>query len=293
MKKLSLLIVAACVCVVTGSVLWRNASTERNENSATRPSFFSEDSGQTPYATEAGRSDESAKAMTSPTAKSADKLLGTYAVPQGNAVEIFNRLKVRADQGDGFASFGIYQKLRECNHLPSRALDDELAAAYEKAGRGDAFFTDLQEQLRDCEGAAKLLEVEKPGLWLERAADQGALIAQLIYAADQRSVLGTPQDMIKNPENLIRYKKRALGFLHAAASKGSSDAMFKLADAYTNNFFAEKSPERAYAYAYAAALRSSDPAANQLRDLYATNLDSGQIARARTEAQRIFDACCK
>lgn len=224
--------------------------------------------------------------------KNTNAPLGTYDVPEGPVGEVFDRLKARADQGDGVASFGIYQKLKQCAQLLSRGVNEELVAAYEKAGHGDAYLQGIERQAVDCQGAAGLLKNERPGLWLERAADQGALIAQLVYAADQPTVLGTPQDMINNPEKLIQYKKKAMGFLHSAASSGSSEAMFDLANAYTQGFFTDRAPERAYAYAYAAALRSSSPAATQLRDRYAADLSTEQVQRGTIEGKRIFDQCC-
>lgn len=295
MKLRTYVIVAAGVLTTASLILVWNTTHNQHRNSSDTSKYRTTETisaDKQPPSTEhsmpqatAGTAKESPKPTQAP--------LGTYEVPQGPVVAVYDRLKARADEGDALASFGIYQKLRQCRQLLSRGIEDGVASAFEKAGLGDEYLKGVERQAQDCQGASTLLNTQQPGAWLERAADQGALIAQLMYAADQGEVLGTPQDMINNPEKLIRYKKKAMGFLRSAAESGSSDAMFNLANAYTQGFFAEKSPERAYAYAYAGALLSNSPAANQLRDQYAIDLSTEQIERGRIEGKRMFDHCCK
>lgn len=283
-------LVAVCVAIGMTAAWWNSAGNLKEANSGRSQVQPRRDGESQTKGSHDDGHDKTGLAVAK--AKRTNARLETYVVPSGNVVDVFNRLKARADAGDAVAAFGIYQKLRQCAQLPRRGMDDGLAEAYAKTGAGDEFLKSIEQQTRECAGATALLKKEHAGAWLERAADQGAVIAQLVYAADQETVLGTSMDMIKDPEGLIRYKQKAMGYLERAAATGSSDALFQLADAYSKGFYAKENADRAYAYAYAAAKQSGSTAAQQLLQRYSRGMAEEQITQARKEGQRIFDRCC-
>ncbi len=151
--------------------------------------------------------------------------------PPGNAIEAIERLKPLAESGDVTAAYAIHLKLRECRNAFSSPPDDELLNVYQKAGiPKERILADYEKTFKDCESARDLLGEE--GKWLEQAADNGSLEAQLLYATDPQPFVGNASEMLRNPDKVKTYKVKAMDYLNRAADAGNVDAMLGLASAY-------------------------------------------------------------
>src|SRR5690606_23796504 len=118
-------------------------------------------------------------------------------IPEGNVVEVFQRLQPRAEAGDAHAALAIYLKLRECYQAIDEKLSGEAIRMYEEAGAASSLLQTRLAQLENCEDAGAIST--KAGQWLSQAAEAGVEEAQLIYATNPTPILGSTEDMLRDP----------------------------------------------------------------------------------------------
>ena len=154
----------------------------------------------------------------------------------------------------------------------------------------------LERRLADCEGLSGQAYRDK-GKWLELSADRGDLGAQLIYASYAEAVVGDAAEMLRHPENIVRYKRKALAFMESAAARGSVPALLSLANKYANGVTAPREPVKTYAY-YQTAMRiearnGRDVSSfHSLKEAYSAQLSPAQRAQANAMADDLYTRCC-
>lgn len=194
-----------------------------------------------------------------------------FDAPAGPYVDAIERLRQRANSGDRDAAYALSRVLLDCYYV----------------GKGQPSGYGSQEPGR-CNGLVIDSPIEAMK-WLAFAADHGVVEAQVLYA-DAIGDLLSPQDMIRDPQQVLDYKARSMAYLNSALAQGSSEALAQLANAYYHGVLTDKNLETAYAYYYA--LGMVDPGADDPADIYGGGLNSAQIARAHALAEEIYHRCC-
>ncbi|RDZ28218.1 hypothetical protein DX914_03470 [Lysobacter silvisoli] len=127
---------------------------------------------------------------------------------------------------------------------------------------------------------------------MEQSADAGYLIAQLMYASDSRAVLGSRADMLRSPEDTIRYRRKAIAYLERAANTGNVDALISLGKSYQSGIIAKEDLVKAYSYFYAAGMVNPNFTRNYIGRLE-RKLTREQMEQAKQRGVQIFNGCCK
>ncbi len=206
-------------------------------------------------------------------------------VKTGSAVDVVAALRPMAEAGDAKAAFGIYLKLGTCRNV----LDSQFSQ-YSAPPEKRAALQAISAEAKDCAGAESLLKEQ--GNWLEQAADQGLLEAQIMYAIDAGSVLGNATDMLRDPLKVQRYKSKASNYLLSASNQGNIDAMLRVASGYNNGILMPQDNARAYAYYKAARLAMPNIVPDELVTEQEKRVPPADLARANTMAQSIYARCC-
>lgn len=212
------------------------------------------------------------------------------ARPPGDALDFVESLMPRARAGDMNASFEIYLAVRDCqNYITGEA---DKAFALEMQGGVDARELSTSERkLTECESLTKANAIWNEH-WLENAARQGSVEAQIMYAVDVTSVLGPPSQRLSNPEKTLEWKETARIYLEQAASTGNLDAIVRLSSAYENGVFVGRSSELSYAYALAANKMKPGTFGSAFMKSLERDLPVKQQESARSLSGRIYNACC-
>ncbi|WP_226469894.1 hypothetical protein [Luteimonas panaciterrae] len=214
----------------------------------------------------------------------------SYDPPSGNAVDVINQLKPLAEAGDAKASFLIYMKLHSCLGA-MRPTDPEVQEAYRKAGITiDQAAT--ERELIECEGLQGE-DYSSRSKWLELAADNGLLEAQLAYSTDSKSIIGGAADRLKDPDKVKRYKQKASAYLLNAANHGSVEALMSLSSSYREGVLFDKNMVNAYAYYKAAQMASPELDMSSVLRSYENQLSSDELKRGANLSQEIYNRCCK
>ena len=180
---------------------------------------------------------------------------GSYEPIPGNASDVIKALMPLAKAGDADAALDIHMKISECRYAMSPSNSNrQLLEVYRKAGVDlEAMARAREKTLDEC---ASLVTDGVDGAenekWLELAAEKGSVYAKLLYATDPASTLGGEAEMMKDPEALIEYRRKAMTFLEQAADQGSIEALVMLSSAYEDGTLVKKDSRKAYAY-YSAA----------------------------------------
>lgn len=221
-----------------------------------------------------------------------DNDVRSYIPPTGSAAEVVARLQPMVASGDGEAAFLLYLKVDSCrrkvfqdeNTSPRAGGSNYSAAEMRRLER-------LAEDLKECDGLTPS-DYSSVGKWLELAAQKGVLTAQLAYAANPEAVLGGASQLLADPGAVIEYKRKALGFLHSAAQKGSVDALVRLGGAYTKGVLADRDVVKGYAYYYAA--RQANPVAVSKNFLgrFEGKMTAKQLSMGVTQGRSIYESCC-
>jgi len=196
--------------------------------------------------------------------------------PPGDAAEVVERLKPLAKSGDAATTYALYLKIRQCV---------DQVSVRPGAPRNPEVFEQCKRLAADDYVAA--------GDWLALAADQGSVPAQLLYATDAESVLGSEADMLRDPDRVKAYKVRAVAYLNHAAEGGSVDALLLLASAYRNGVLVDENPGTSYAYFDAA--RAVSPELIPVRDMeeVAGQLGPKELAASTQKGRGIYEQCCR
>jgi len=221
---------------------------------------------------------------------------GSYEPIAGNASDVIRALMPLAKAGDADAALDIHMKISQCRYaMDSNNHSLKLLEAYRKAGVDlEAVARAREKTLDEC---ASLVSEGVDGVedekWLELAAENGSIYAKLLYATDPDSTLGDQTEIMKNPEALIEYRRKAMGFLEQAADRGSIEALVMLSEAYENGTLVKKDLRMAYAY-YSAA-NSVYPEATALAHLRQLRQQaiSGGAGNVDALVGSIRQRCCK
>jgi TPR repeat protein len=192
-----------------------------------------------------------------------------------------------ARSGDAKAALAIYSKLFSCRP----EVDDSVIRSGIRAGEDDQQIAGhLANHREECAGTADLL-LER-GRWLEAAAASGLPEAQLLYATDMEAIVGTREQIIRNPEKLMRYKARSSGYLKELAATGNVDAMLALSSVYEHGTLVEQDPVRSYAYGRAAQLAIPSVIPHDMLDRQRATLSPEHLAEGERLGRIIHSTCC-
>ncbi|UKE66973.1 tetratricopeptide repeat protein [Xanthomonas graminis] len=198
--------------------------------------------------------------------------------PSGNAVDVIRKLEAPARNGDSRASYELYLKIKECMEL----VKGRPAPA--SAGSSSSF-DDCKDLSADYYTSA--------AYWLQLAANQGNIGAQLLYGSDPGAVLGDPSNMLRDPNNVKKYKENALAYWNAAANSGSVDALLRLASAYRNGILANQNLSTSYAYYEAVRAVSPELTPKRTMEEIAQGLDANEMTVSTQKGRGIYDKCCR
>lgn len=214
---------------------------------------------------------------------------GPFRVP-GDALAFVEATLPAAEKGDALSTYAIYLAVLDCRLAGSP--DELMNLDAMQAGSLEASaLLSMDQRLEECQGLLSDEQLVSRD-WLGMAAEQGSVEAMLMYAADSEAALGRREDLIRSPERIVEWKRRAMGFLETARSAGSVDAILALAGAYDNGVLVARDPFQAYAHYLAAQRISADYAPAELLADSETALSAEQRAAARTRARLIYAACC-
>ncbi len=214
----------------------------------------------------------------------------SYDPPPGRAVDVIAALRPRAEAGDADAAFYIFVKVEGCRYQLYHGRGNE---SQPPLGADDSLEAQLIARTPpECHGLT-LEQYQGNVRWLEQAADSGLVMAQLSYASNAEAVVGNSSQMLSDPERVIAYRRKAMGYVRQAAAGGSLEALHKLSDAYHYGVLVRRDALRAYAYAYAEDLAAPSRYGKRRLDAYAAQLDPAQLAAATQQGRRIYDACCR
>jgi len=209
---------------------------------------------------------------------------------EGSARAYVESLLPASRQGDAQASYLIYLRVRACRYS-MREVDDAELAAYRKVGLERSVLEGMEQTQLEC---AELFNSPDllTGSWLETAARQGSLEAQLMYAINPADVLQDMRVALSHPERVLAYRAQAMAYLHAAASQGSVDALIRLATAYEADVLTSKDRVAALAYWRAAQRVSPALAGASFVAHRSAELTADELTRSRSMADRIYADCC-
>lgn len=194
--------------------------------------------------------------------------------PRGDYSAMIPDLRERAKSGDAESAYTLSRILLDCL-LVNKGKASGYGAANAAPDR--------------CKGI-EVSDANEARLWLQRAAENGVLAAQLLYW-NSSSDLITPEDMFRDPKGVQEYKDKALSLLTSAASHGSVEAMIALSGAYSDGVNAEQNLQLAYAYRYAATLVRPD--LTDPSTMFEGELSPDQVDKAKTIGNNIFSKCCR
>ena len=216
---------------------------------------------------------------------------GYPEIPEGQAKAVIDQLDDRARQGDSHAALLIYLKIDQCLRAFRDQNDpDTLVVAAEALGSVEAALEEQGKRRSQCEGLSEQ-DYSRRGEWLSLAADLGNPFAQLTYSMLPANVLGSLAEVVRQPERLFDYKRRAVTYLHRAASSGSVNALDRLAQVYSDGYLAPVDPVLAQSYQLAA--RRANPGTERRGDEADKKLDSKQRTEAARMAKEIYRECCE
>ncbi|WP_372176929.1 hypothetical protein ACCQ23_15710 [Xanthomonas axonopodis pv. phyllanthi] len=211
--------------------------------------------------------------------------------PPGDVAKYIDSLLQRSESGDAVATYSIYLAVFECKNTLSGSAG-RSALAHQASATGEGYLKDAESSLDDCANLANRPELLN-GEWLKKAAEQGSLEAQLMYARDTTSIIGSRQDYLKDPEKLVQYKKDAARFLDGAAQQGSVDALLAIAGDSQRGIMAPKDPVKSFAYYMAAQKAGSNVYLDKIVDNYSSTLSPDQVRAAHEQAEAIYQNCCR
>lgn len=197
--------------------------------------------------------------------------------PDGNAEDVIRGLEEEARGGSGAASYAIHLKLWQCANV--------LKPGRERASV-DA------RRWKECKDLTPG-RLEESIDWLRLASRQGHLGAQIQFSSDADAVVGGMQGVFRNPDSIDEFKQAAVGFMGAAAKRGSVDALMWLGDTYRYGVIAEQDPARSHAYYLAINRAAPDLVSQRLLQTIGKDLTPRELERSQLMSKEIYDECCK
>lgn len=215
-------------------------------------------------------------------------------------------LRLLAKNGDALAATQLYVELSRCAEVPNllieagRKLDDPAAIPWPGPGtRVQRLQEDAEQLLSMHEHATTLCagvgpdDLAERHRWLEVAAGRGLPDAALLYLSDGSPVLTSAGAAFRNPEELVRVKGQGARFLQAAAQRCHLDALFQLADAYSEGTWVSANATLATAFFAVGARLSGDSESDPLQGSHASAMPPAERARIEQVAQRIYMRYCR
>lgn len=199
-------------------------------------------------------------------------------VPRGPVNDVIRQLRPLALAGDGASSYALFLKLNECSDINRRLAKGRPIQDADAASQ--------------CEELSAEDEVSRSE-WLSLAAEQGNIGAQLLYSMDSASALGGEAAMLRDPEAVMEYKRKATSYLEGLASQGSADALLQLGNAYQAGVLVNE--DLVASRAYFEAVRLSDPSlvpTQQVKGLE-NEMSAEQISTAVRKGEQIYGSCCR
>lgn len=209
---------------------------------------------------------------------------------EGDALEFVSQRLAAARGGSGLASYEIHLRIDSCRRA-MKPGDQGVYLAYAQEGLGQQYMRGVEKELQNCAkliSSGDLLDEN----WLEQAAQQGEVEAQLLYARDPAVTLGTLGDLLADPERALEYRRLAVSLLQRALQSGSLDALDALGDIYQRGILAPK--DLSAAYAHKLALQQIDAMPSRSRELAALRnaLSAAEVSAAEVAASEIRRTCC-
>lgn len=218
------------------------------------------------------------------------KLEASMPTYDGSARDYISQREAASNDGSAQASYEIFMRIDSCKRAV-QSNDAELYMAYESVGMARQYSERIERSLEQCSDIgmdAELLSKE----WLSIAAEQGSIEARLIYAMSPEEILGTTEDMLRNPAKTESYRNSAVRYLQEAAAQGSLDAVAALGRAYEAGIIIESSPVQSYAY-QRAAQRADYSLSNELElNELKKSMSSADKNSAERRADQIYIQCC-
>jgi TPR repeat protein len=224
--------------------------------------------------------------------KKAFRLPPAKSLPAGNLKDNLAALADAAQGGDAGVAFSLADALLKCHMLDMRyaALQAQLAGHPDQNGTIKDALDSLDKEADSCRGLTPE-QTQSYGKWLELAARQGDLNAQVNYPSMMSLQLQSEQNAL-NGDWITQYKNNSMEFLSAAANSGSVDALNQLATVYSDGLLVNKDPLLAYAYMYATVQTGLVPSASRVLNLWAQSLSSDQLSAAVDLGNKIYKGCC-
>ena len=156
----------------------------------------------------------------------------------------------------------------------------------------DRFLKESQAQSEACDGVTREQTAQWPR-WLEHAASAGDdaaahLLAQVGMEPERQ------QALVRDPEELIRFRNSVLDSLGASARRCHAPSIGALSRSYQYGTYSRVEPVMAYGLGVAAAwAEGSDPSSGQFRVALRRSLTQEQFSQAVDFARRYFDHHCR
>lgn len=209
---------------------------------------------------------------------------------EGDALQFVNQRLAAARDGSGLASYEIHLRTDSCRRAMQPG-DQGVHLAYAQVGLAQQYMRGVEKELQNCADLLSSGEFmdEK---WLELAAQQGDVEAQLLYAHDPAATLGSFGDLLADPERALEYRSMAVSLLQRALHSGSLDALDTLGDIYQRGILAPKDLRAAYAHKLALQQIDALPSrSSELAELRSA-LSPAEILAAETSAKELRKTCC-
>lgn len=147
-----------------------------------------------------------------------------------------------AAKTDVSTAFDLGRVISVCALAPVE--DHSLEQLVNQGGAGVKAAEQFMDRQDYCAGL-KREDFEEALSLLERSASQGLTESQVAYV-DLAGiiVMGRPEYRL-NEQMIARYKQNALAFLNAAAARGNTDALARIAQMYDDGIIVPSDPERA------------------------------------------------
>jgi len=206
--------------------------------------------------------------------------LSTLTPITGDAAQVIDSLMPAARSGDMSAALAIFVKANDCRVRTDTA----------KRNAPNSNPTALVPS--DCQSLAPE-DYAAAGKWLETAADAGNVDAQSLYSASPEGVLGPPVDWLRHPEEVSKYKRKAMAFMNTQAANGSIDALLDLSNTYEHGVLTDRDPVKAFAYYRAVELSDESAVSQRSLDYLKQNLSPTDVINAEKQARLIHANCCE
>lgn len=289
-KKRYLWGVAAVVAVIVCVAIGRQGAAVTETLSEPGEAEVKDPAGQTTVIAEGAATHSSAANRYNSRPVGAHTLTHRAEVPEGDVVEVFQRLQPRAEAGDADAALAIYLKLRECYQAINEELPEEAIRMYEEVGAASSLLQMRLAQLEDCENTSTLST--DASQWLSQAAEAGVEEAQLIYATNPTPILGRTEDMLRDPEAVQRYKTKSMQYLTTLAGQGSVEGMLALARTFNSGLLTDRNVSKSYAYYKATNLALPGTLSPRFIEAMSQQVPPGEREEAERMASAIYQRCC-